>query len=89
MTGLQSIFRGHMIRQSTDKDVTAVRQRLRELSANRNERDTLEHRTEQALAIVATTAHLDKIIPAIGTLGASLPVHCKPGYTDTLQSVLH
>jgi hypothetical protein len=49
-----------------------VRQRLHELSANFDPRDTLEHRTEEALAILSNTAILGKIIPAIDTLGASL-----------------
>ena len=73
---MQSLYRGHVIRQSTDERTTAVRQRLQDLRAIFNEKDTLGHRTEEALAIVATTAHIDKITPAIETLGASLLFLC-------------
>ena len=69
---MQSLYRGHVVRQNSDENVTAVRQHLQEPTENFNTRDTLEHRTEEALAIVSNTAHLDKIIPAIDTLGASL-----------------
>jgi hypothetical protein len=48
-----------------------VRQRVRAVSANATERDTLGHRTDEALTILATSSQLDKIIPAIVTLGAS------------------
>ena len=68
---LQRIYRGHAVRQNTTEEVTAVRQRLYELSANFDPTDTLEHRTDEALAILSNTAILGKIIPAIDTLGAS------------------
>ena len=69
---MQSLYRGHVVRHNADEDVTAVRHHLQELSTKFNPRDTLEHRTEEALAIVSNTALLDRIIPAINTLGASL-----------------
>lgn len=84
---LQSIYRGHVIRQNTAEKVTAVRQRLHELSANFDPRDTLENRTEEAVTILSTTAILGKIIPAIDTLGASLSaVLCQYAHPTVLHT---